>query len=158
MLLIFILPAYIANSTPVIFGGGTPMDFGRKAWDRKRCLGDGKTWRGFIAGIAMGTLAGAAIAGLLGNNFYVWLGFLLSFGALAGDAIGSFVKRRLSMTRGSPMFAIDQLPFFFFALAFASPLYLPSIEGIVFLALLSYLLHVVTNFAANRLGLKRVPW
>ena len=86
MLLIFILPAYIANSTPVIFGGGTPMDFGRKAWDRKRCLGDGKTWRGFIAGIAMGTLAGAAIAGLLGNNFYVWLGFLLSFGALAGDA------------------------------------------------------------------------
>lgn len=157
-LLIFILPAYFANSAPVIFGGGTPMDFGRKAWDKRRCLGDGKTWRGFIAGVAIGTLVGLAEAGLLQNNIYVLYGFMLSFGALAGDAFGSFMKRRLGMKRGSPTFAVDQLPFLFFALGVASPAYLPSLEGIAFLTLLTYLLHVSTNFAANRLGLKRVPW
>ena len=157
-LLVFILPAYFANSSPVIFGGGTPMDFGKRAWDRRRCLGDGKTWRGFIAGTAIGTLVGIAEAGLLGSNEYIAYGFLLSFGALAGDAFGSFLKRRLGMDRGSPMFIMDQLPFLFFALFLASSAYLPSPEGIVLLALLTYALHVSTNFVANRLGLKRVPW
>jgi len=40
-LIIFILPAYFANSSPVILGGGAPIDLGRKAWDKKRIFGDG---------------------------------------------------------------------------------------------------------------------
>lgn len=41
-LLLFILPAYIANATPVLFGGGMPVDFRRKFIDGERLLGDGK--------------------------------------------------------------------------------------------------------------------
>ena len=157
-LLLFILPAYMANSTPVIFGGGTPMDFGRNAWDGRRCLGDGKTWRGFIAGLAFGTLAGIAEASLLGDNSFILLGFLLSYGALVGDLMGSFLKRRMGMERGHPTFIIDQLPFLIFALVLAAPVRFPGWAESAFLAVLTYFLHVSTNLLANRLGLKRVPW
>jgi len=150
-LLLFILPAYFANSAPVLFGGGAPMDFKAKAWDGRRVFGDGKTWRGFLAGIIAGTIVGALL------NAYL-LGVLLSLGTMLGDLFGSFLKRRLGLERGHPGFAIDQLPFLLFALAFASPIYLPSWEGILVLIILTYVLHVSTNFLANRLGLKKVPW
>ena len=159
LLLLFILPAYFANSSPVIFGGGTPVDFGRNAWDRRRIFGDGKTWRGLLAGLACGSLVGIIESFSLPPTFnYLLLGFLLSLGTMLGDLFGSFLKRRLGLGRGHPGFAIDQLPFLFFALAFASPLYLPSREGILLLIVLTYILHVSTNFIANRLGLKKVPW
>ncbi|MDX1747598.1 MAG: CDP-archaeol synthase, partial [Halobacteriales archaeon] len=51
------LPAYIPNNAAVLFGGGRPIDGGR-TWDGRRVLGDGKTWRGTVAG----TLAGTAVA------------------------------------------------------------------------------------------------
>ncbi len=40
------LPAYIANPTAALFGGGMPIDFGKKYHDGQRILGDGKTFRG----------------------------------------------------------------------------------------------------------------
>ena len=27
------IPAYFANGSALVFGGGTPMDFGKYAWD-----------------------------------------------------------------------------------------------------------------------------
>ncbi|HDS59894.1 MAG TPA: CDP-archaeol synthase, partial [Thermoplasmatales archaeon] len=36
-----VLPAYLANASAVVLGGGTPIDFG-KTWRDKRLLGDGK--------------------------------------------------------------------------------------------------------------------
>src|SRR2546427_1069996 len=48
----FLLPAYVANPMAVVFGGGTPMDFGRTLRDGRRLLGDGKTWRGVMGGAA----------------------------------------------------------------------------------------------------------
>ena len=51
------LPALVPNSAAVLFGGGTPVDFGR-TWKGKRILGDGKTWRGLFGGVAAGTALG----------------------------------------------------------------------------------------------------
>ncbi|MDD5096840.1 MAG: CDP-archaeol synthase, partial [Candidatus ainarchaeum sp.] len=86
-------------------------------------------------------------------------GFLLSVGALLGDALGSFVKRRAGITPGKPFF-LDQLGFIAVGLLLAYPvayaLYSP--EGVLFLLVLSWLLHIVSNAAANRFGLKSVPW
>ena len=50
----FIFPAYCANAAPVIFGGGKPMDFGKKFFDGKPFLGAHKTFRGFLAGTIVG--------------------------------------------------------------------------------------------------------
>ena len=61
------LPAWIANATPVIFGGGRPIDGGRFMRDGHRILGDGKTIRGFIVGVFFGILTVGALAGRLGG-------------------------------------------------------------------------------------------
>jgi len=44
------LPAYMANPTAVVFGGGTPVDMGKNWKDGRRIFGDGKTFRGLIGG------------------------------------------------------------------------------------------------------------
>ncbi|MEM3030180.1 MAG: CDP-2,3-bis-(O-geranylgeranyl)-sn-glycerol synthase [Candidatus Micrarchaeia archaeon] len=164
-LFIFILPAYFANSTPVIFGGGTPVDFGVKLWDRRRLFGDGKTWRGLAAGFILGTAAGFVVASYKASGDYFVLAPLLAGGALLGDLLGSFIKRRMGMRSGQPSLFMDQLLFLFTALALAFPVLAkpsPPItltpEGLVFLVILTYVLHVGANWLANRLGLKRVPW
>ena len=54
----FIFPAYCANGTPVLAGGGTKMDFGRNFIDGKRIFGNNKTFRGFFFGWAVGFLVG----------------------------------------------------------------------------------------------------
>jgi len=168
-ILLFILPAYIANSTPVVFGGGLPVDFKIKFADGERIFGDGKTWRGFLAGLCFGSLTGlleaqlcnsAVIPSPLCINFTV-LGFALSLGTMLGDLAGSFVKRRMGIKRGQPSLILDQLSFLLFALLFSIP-YAPqgllAVDSIAFLVVLTYLLHVLTNIIANRLGLKKVPW
>lgn len=169
-LIIFILPSYFANSVPVLLGGGKPIDFGKKFSDGRRLFGDGKTIRGFLAGIFAGLLV-ASLEGifLAGSGFdiysgsastYVFAGFLLSLGTMIGDLAGSFVKRRQNISQGKSSFMLDQLSFLAFALLFAYPLayHLLTIEAVLFLAVLTYFVHVGANIIANRLGLKKVPW
>ena len=156
-LLIFILPAYVANATPVVLGGGPPIDLGFHWLDEKRIYGDGKTIRGFIGGFLSGFLVGAIESIFLGG-IYLYVGLLLAFGAMFGDLLGSFLKRRMGVPRGQPMFILDQLSFIAVALLFALPIYPLSIVEIVILFILTGILHVVFNILANKMGLKRVPW
>lgn len=111
----FILPAYFANGSPVIVGGGRPIDGGRNWRDGKRLFGDGKTYRGFIGGVIIGTAIGFIqffFESQNGLNYSpIFRGFLLAFGALSGDLIGSFIKRRINIPRGSPALGMDQLGF-----------------------------------------------
>lgn len=164
-LLLFVLPAYVANASPVLFGGGAPVDFGQKFGDKKRIFGDGKTWKGLIAGIACGSIVGGVEALALSNNVFILQGFLLSAGALAGDLLGSFIKRRSGIKRGQPSFLLDQLMFLFIALLFAAPVlagenapFKPTPTDLLVLVVLTYFLHVSTNYFANKAGLKKVPW
>ena len=57
-----ILPAYVANASAVLVGGGTPIDFGKLWKDGKRIFGDGKTWQGLFAGGFVGMTAGFGLA------------------------------------------------------------------------------------------------
>ena len=68
------LPAYVPNNCAALFGGGTPLDRGRLFKDGRRILGDGKTFRGTIAG----TVCGVSV-GLLQNQIAPQLG-LPAFG------------------------------------------------------------------------------
>jgi CDP-2,3-bis-(O-geranylgeranyl)-sn-glycerol synthase len=164
-LIIFIIPCYVANAAPVLLGGGQPLDFGANFSDGRRVLGDAKTVRGFVAGVAAGTVASGILAlcfplPAFASTWAQFLsGFLLSLGALIGDALGSFVKRRMNIVPGKPFF-LDQLGFIVAGLLLAYPvahaLYSP--EGVLFLLVLSWLLHIASNAAANRFGLKSVPW
>jgi CDP-2,3-bis-(O-geranylgeranyl)-sn-glycerol synthase len=159
----YILPAYFANASPVLVGGGRPIDGGRVWRDGRRLLGDGKTWRGFIGGVLIGTLVGA-IQYFITPDFYgsietaVKLAFLLSFGALIGDLVGSFIKRRANLPRGYPAIGLDQLGFLISALAFAYPVKTLSSGQIIFLLVVSPFIHWGANYFAYRMGWKSVPW
>jgi len=123
-----ILPAYIANGSAVLVGGGSPIDFGKNWQDGKRILGDGKTWRGLFAGAFVGMTCGfglAVVAKYAAMSDFAFLGlsdfegfplmiliiFSLCFGALLGDIVESFFKRRIGRERGEDWIPFDQLDF-----------------------------------------------
>ncbi|HJW97958.1 MAG TPA: CDP-archaeol synthase, partial [Candidatus Bathyarchaeia archaeon] len=89
----FIFPAYCANAMPVLAGGGLSIDLGKTLPDGRPIFGKNKTYRGFLAGLAIGTIAGLAETAVF--NYPIAFGFMVSLGALVGDLAGAFLKRRL---------------------------------------------------------------
>ena len=168
--LLYILPAYVANAAACIFGGGTPVDLGRKFLDGRRILGNGVTYRGFFFGLLFGCITATLEAILLNldlvgtSHFYYkvfkWLclGFLLSLGALFGDMVGSFIKRRLGIERGKPAPLLDQLDFVLFAILFAYPFAPITLEMVVIILVITPLIHLSGNIVAYLLGIKSMWW
>jgi CDP-2,3-bis-(O-geranylgeranyl)-sn-glycerol synthase len=153
-----IFPAYCANAIPVIAGGGFPIDFGRDFSDGRRIFGKNKTFRGFFAGLTVGTAVGLAESAVF--NYPVMFGLLLSLGALFGDLTGAFLKRRLGIPPGGLLPVVDQVDFIVGAVVFSLPvtLYTLSWELAVTVLIISPPIHLLTNFAAYKLGLKDNPW
>lgn len=143
----YILPSYIANMSPVIFGGGKPLDMGKMFIDGRRILGDHKTVRGFLSGVSIGTLVGAFQGRFLA-------GFLLSLGAMLGDSLGSFIKRRLRYEPGDYAPFIDEEIFLMLSILLAYPAEPLDLPSIAFLFIVTPLLHRGTNAIANKLGLR----
>jgi len=165
-LLLFLLPVYVANSSPVVLGGGAPLDLGMRMPDGMRLLGEGKTIRGFAGGTLAGTVAGGLAATMHASPFFpdatsqFAAAFVLSAATLAGDAIGSFVKRRAGVGSGRP-FVLDTIAFLIVALIAVYPIALPGLYdagNLAFFAGLTLVVHPLTNMLANRVGLKNVPW
>jgi len=166
----YILPAYVANASACIFGGGTPVDLGKNFIDGRRLLGNGVTYKGCAAGIICGTFIGLIQGVLVDFNvfnsldFYgtvldhVILALFLSVGAIVGDAIGSFIKRRLNIERGKPAPLLDQLDFVIGALAFGYVVVPISHEMIIIICLFTVFVHLFANIIAYKLGIKEVWW
>lgn len=130
-----ILPAYIANASALILGGGLPIDFGRKWKDGNRLLGDGKTWRGLLIGTFVGMTAGfgfsiiskfakninfpISINDFTGFPLMIPILFSICFGALIGDIVESFFKRRIGKNRGENWIPFDQIDFIIGVLVFS---------------------------------------
>ncbi|RLE63615.1 MAG: CDP-2,3-bis-(O-geranylgeranyl)-sn-glycerol synthase [Thermoprotei archaeon] len=159
--LIFIFPSYVANATPLIatklLNKQTPIDRGKLFIDNRRILGNGKTIEGSLTGIAMGTLCSIILQYLQLHSFRG--GVIMSIGAILGDLLGSFIKRRLNIPRGKPLPILDQLSFLLTAEAMywlligSLPMYILLISVVITL-----ILHPLSNVIAYILGLKQVPW
>ncbi len=173
------LPAYIANPAAALLGGGTPIDMGRNFTDNKRILGDGKTVRGFILGSLCGAIIGLAqiwlapsiapcLAGYVSGDLLLHASYValitMPVGALLGDMVKSFFKRRLGFERGAMMPVADQLDFVLGAWALTY-----FLDGAWFMAnfnwaiiitviLITPVLHLATNFVGFKIGRKNVPW
>jgi len=171
-----ILPAYLANSSAVVLGGGRPVDGGR-TWRGARLLGDGKTWRGLLSGVAIGVLAAVvmsvAVPGTYGDGAAAGaIVIALPLGALGGDMVASFLKRRLGKKSGESWPVADQLDFLFGALLLSYMVsvaferggngnwFLEHFTGwhIAFLLVFTPLVHYVANVLGHSVGLKKVPW
>ncbi len=152
----FIFPAYCANGAPVLGGGGKPMDFGRNFVDGKRIFGTNKTFRGFFFGLGIGVGVGVVDCLLFG---FPWLFSVLSpLGALLGDLTGAFLKRRLGIAPGGLLPVVDQIDFVVGAIVFCLPLGLLSWELTLAVLLITPPIHLLTNFVAYKLKLKKNPW
>ncbi|HVL48476.1 MAG TPA: CDP-2,3-bis-(O-geranylgeranyl)-sn-glycerol synthase [Candidatus Thermoplasmatota archaeon] len=181
------LPAFLANMAPVFVGGPPPIDGGRVWRDGRRILGDGKTWRGLFLGplVASAIVLGLSVvppseagraAGLVGwgsaAETFVFA-YVIGFGALVGDAVKSFFKRRSGRDRGARWPGFDQLDFVAGGLLFAAAASALwglaggngawfserfTLERIVALVILTPGLHLLVNIVGYKLGKKDVPW
>lgn len=165
------IPAYLPNSAAALFGGGKAIDLGRNWNDGRRILGDGKTWRGFFGGVLSGIITGIIL--IWARNFWglIWLPeqtllsvTLLAAGALLGDLIKSFFKRRLDRNRGDEWLIADQYDLvagaFLLLVIFDWGWVIANITPLILLWILiiTPLLHRAVNIIGFIMGVKEVPW
>jgi len=160
--LFLMIPAYLANMIPVVLKSGklnAPLDFGKKL-GRQRILGANKTWKGLIGGT---TIATAAMYGL--SQLYwpfpfspaLW-GFLAGAGALLGDAVESFAKRRLDIKSGQPWIPFDQIDYSLGALTLGSFVVFPGWTNATLVVLISAVAHIVVNHVSFYVGIRDEKW
>lgn len=100
----------IANGSPIVVQKllgerwQSPLDAGKRFVDDKPVFGATKTWRGILAAC-------------LSTSFIAWImhlplmtGFVIALGAMLGDLLSSFIKRRMGMPSSSMALGLDQIP------------------------------------------------
>ncbi len=165
--LLFFLPAGVANMSPVLANKlpviqdwNTPMDFG-KSWRGKRILGDNKRLRGIIFGTIVGGLTAVIVSKLNVNTVVTidpfWVGCLLGFGALLGDAVESFFKRQRGIAPGLSWFPFDQSDYIVGGLLLIYPFVQLHLWAIITIFVVYFGLHMITAYIGFRVGLKDQP-
>lgn len=168
------LPAYVPNNAAVVMGGGRALDGGRSWRDGRRVLGDGKTVRGTAGGLGAGLALAAVLDAVRGPvadavgvavpGFPPLAAVGLAGGAMLGDLLASFLKRRTGRERGAAFPLVDQLDFVVAALgltALLAPGWTASVFTLPVLAVVLVVtpaLHVLTNGVAYLLGLTAEPY
>lgn len=170
------MPAYFANMAPVIAQKlgilkklGTPIDGRKKLGDGLSLFGAHKTWRGIVVAVIAGIFL-AGIQFLLSKNAFfsasspldysqfILIGFLLGLGAILGDLLKSFFKRRFRFKDGAPFVPFDQTDFVMGAYALAWP-FLPLTFNLFLASLvMSFLLHIFVNHIAYYAGVRKEKW
>lgn len=164
----FFLPAGVANLSPVFANKipvlnrwKTPLDFGRQ-YKGIRILGPNKTWRGLVFGTFMAVVIGLLQYRVIASSaetttYIIAASAALGFGALTGDAIESFFKRRQGISSGDRWFPFDQTDYIIGGLLFVSPFVDLTAEIVIMTLLLYVPLHLLTSYLSFLAGLKEKP-
>jgi len=168
----FMLPAYFANMMPIFSKRinflNYPVDFNKKLFG-KSILGSHKTYRGFFFGI-IGAIVIAYVQFLLSRftlfsnisllDYSNWLviGFLIGFGALFGDSVKSFFKRRVGVAPGKPFIPWDQIDYSVGSLLLISIIYIPSWDLVIAVIVINFILHITANHIGYYIGIRKVKW
>jgi len=91
-------------------------------------------------------------------GFPILFSVLVPLGALLGDLIGAFLKRRLGIAPGGLLPIVDQVDFVIGAIVFSIPLALLNWETAVTVLLITPPIHLFTNLLAYKMKLKKHPW
>ena len=148
----------IANSAPIVAKRllGTrwawPLDGGMRLRDGRPLLGPSKTVRGVVAAV----VACMICAQLLGLPMVV--GALTGAGAMAGDALSSFTKRRMAIEPSGQAFGIDRGPEALLPLLAVKGLLDLSLLDIAAITLAFVVLEGPLARLAHRLGLREKPY
>lgn len=143
---LILLPAMIANMTPVLLKTkywSVPID--------EKTFGKNKTWRGFLGAIIIGTLSYIIlikynIASPVGDSVYIiFIGFLFSFGAIGGDLIESFFKRKIGIKAGESWAPWDQIDYVLGAIILTFPIFRYTFSQIIFMIVLGGLISALSH-------------
>jgi CDP-2,3-bis-(O-geranylgeranyl)-sn-glycerol synthase len=169
MLILF--PAYAANGFPPLARGRIPIDLKKKWFDGNRILGDGKTIEGFSMGLIAGTFVGvleSSVVPVINSYASIWniqipsmnllVAMLISLGTLCGDLGGSFIKRRLGLERGKEVLFLDQWNFIIGSIIFVFMFTEITIWMVIYMLLITLVVHRIANIIAHRIKVKREPW
>ncbi|MCF7872322.1 CDP-archaeol synthase [Candidatus Woesearchaeota archaeon] len=159
-----LIPAYFANMSPVFFKNvnflNFPVDLGKKL-NGKPIFGKNKSVRGIFFASIVGIVV-AFIQYLLNfeslhlvdySYFYI-IGFLLGFGALLGDLVESFFKRRLNLKPGSPFIPFDQIDYLLGGAVLISIFYSVPFFPLIVVLVFAIPIHIVVNFISYKLKLR----
>jgi CDP-2,3-bis-(O-geranylgeranyl)-sn-glycerol synthase len=83
---------------------------------------------------------------------------VISSGALIGDLVHSFVKRRIGIDEGAPLPIADQLDFVVGAILFSFLVSGLPLLTISLIFVITLPVHLLTNIIAYSVGVKRTPW
>ncbi|MFA5357793.1 MAG: CDP-2,3-bis-(O-geranylgeranyl)-sn-glycerol synthase [archaeon] len=165
MITAYAVPMYFANATPLLFfkyHSKIPIDFGKKI-GKERIFGKGKTWLGTEIGIIFGFTAGIIFAIVFSETLllipnYFSLAGLLAVGAVTGDLAKSFLKRRIGIESGEMWLFADQLDFVAGGFILSLAARIPEIGIVTVIVVATVFIHILTNFAAFKMKIKKVPW
>jgi CDP-2,3-bis-(O-geranylgeranyl)-sn-glycerol synthase len=154
------LPAYTANMAPpfVRFWPG---------WNRPihaAALGNHKTVVGFATGVAAAGLTTGAQAAiqapspLLDYAHWPWIGLGFGLGAMTGDCVKSYFKRRRRIAPGRAWVPFDQLDFVVGSLLVVGPFAEIGLRDVFLILAMSLVGDIAVNQASYRLGIKTSPW
>lgn len=174
----FMLPAATANGAPIIASRlpllrnwNARLDF-HKRLNGRPLFGSHKTWRGLVSGMVVATIV-LWLQKLLAGHFHgfsvftagvdyaalptLLLGPLLGIGALGGDALESFFKRRHGTASGKSWLPFDQLDYIIGALIISLPFVVLSAMQYILIFVMWFGLHIASTYIGWRLGLKDQP-
>lgn len=173
--LVWILaPAFFANGAALLSRRvkilkplAIPVDLEKRWFDGRRVIGNSKTIRGFIFGILAAVLSAViifyasehfAINIFTSLNYSILIGAVLGFGALLGDTVKSFFKRRIGLGVGKNLIFFDQIDFLLGALVISLPFDRFPIRFILVVIAATFTVHIISNIVAFYMRIKRVPW
>jgi CDP-2,3-bis-(O-geranylgeranyl)-sn-glycerol synthase len=174
----FMLPAAFANGAPIlaaripkIRNWNARIDFG-KMFHGRPLLGSHKTWRGLVSGMVLATVilwlqqVVAEFSNLsvhfVGGIDYpalptLLLGPLFGLGALGGDAIESFFKRRHGTESGGSWPPFDQLDYVIGAVLVSLPFVILTLRQYILIFIIWFCMHLLGTYVGWRVGLKEKP-
>ncbi|MFA5070665.1 MAG: CDP-archaeol synthase [Patescibacteria group bacterium] len=171
----YFLPIGIANMLPVIFRRwfkwlAVPIDGGRTVAGQP-IFGPNKTLRGLVVAVLGGTLIFVIQRyAYINSDFFrslslidyeetpLLLGALEGFGAMVGDLVKSFFKRRRNLPPGKSWFPFDQIDFTLGGMIFGFIIYIPPLAILLFSIILGALLHIASNITAKAIGIRKTAW
>jgi CDP-2,3-bis-(O-geranylgeranyl)-sn-glycerol synthase len=129
-----------------------------------RWLGSHKTVVGFAFGVAaaVGTACVQSRVGwadaLVRPDGWLSLGLRMGIGAMAGDSVKSFFKRRVGIAPGRPWIPADQLDYAMGALLLAWPRLRLTASDVLIILLLSFVGHFIVTRIGYWLGVLDVKY
>ena len=153
-----LLLVFVANGAPILarwlMAGrlAYPVDAGYRFIDARPLLGQAKTWRGIFASV----LATVLLAILLELGWVA--GLLVACGAMAGDLLSSFIKRRCALPASAKAPLLDQIPESLLPLLLVAPAFALRAADIILLVILFFVFELLLSKILYRIGIRQQPY